>query len=674
MPIRNPILLAAIGIMSFLCLFALAVWKMELKITEALLIVIAVLLLCHVVVLLIKNQSPNGATFFEKLVSPFGGRSAGLSPERFKRMLAINDKFTDAIQVLKSSRLVKGKHRSRALYSLPWYMIIGAAGSGKSTALRYSHLHFPSVNPKSPDQKLQGIGGTRNCDFWFSPAAVLLDTAGRYMTPIAESEDREEWITFLHILKKRRKRKPSIHGVIVAISLIEEKADSFSLLSASEEEIERQAKYMRHCLDEIMKMLKTRFPIYLVFTKCDLLHGFHEFFEELGPGGREQILGCTFTEDFRSQQPQSAFSREFARLCHSLERWRLLRLRPDNDAIIKRKIYNFPLELSAARDKLAQFVAAFMAPDPFQENPIFRGFYFISGTQAGVPLDRVTNSVVKEFGLAPNAPEVEPQPELERPDSFFIKNLFTQVIIPDQSLAERQRRRWTISDLAVALLAIVILGISVSYFGNRRFLKTVERVTQIDVTRLDRAPENLVALEKLRHQLVKFEEGPPFYLRWVSYDREAVAQQAGILYCKLSSQIFLNLVAQELERSLAVSPAMPSVRAIELKTYAMLANSIDMDRTFLSQQLKRIFRHWVEASRISHSEELVAFQVAHYKKHLREGNAPRLLKPNDHYIREWSLLLKEVTTTSKLAPETGENKRDALNARVSLRTEKPILK
>ena len=29
---------------------------------------------------------------------------------------------------------------------------------------------------------MRGVGGTRNCDWWFTDEAVFLDTAGRYTT------------------------------------------------------------------------------------------------------------------------------------------------------------------------------------------------------------------------------------------------------------------------------------------------------------------------------------------------------------------------------------------------------------------------------------------------------------------------------------------------------------
>ena len=55
-------------------------------------------------------------------------------------------------------------------------MIIGAPGSGKTTALRNSGLQFP-LSDKMGEEAVRGVGGTRNCDWWFTNEAILLDTA-----------------------------------------------------------------------------------------------------------------------------------------------------------------------------------------------------------------------------------------------------------------------------------------------------------------------------------------------------------------------------------------------------------------------------------------------------------------------------------------------------------------
>ena len=68
--------------------------------------------------------------------------------------------------------MLKQKRRSgHSLYDLPWYVFIGAPGSGKTTALVNSGLKFP-LEQRSGKGALRGIGGTRNCDWWFTDEAL----------------------------------------------------------------------------------------------------------------------------------------------------------------------------------------------------------------------------------------------------------------------------------------------------------------------------------------------------------------------------------------------------------------------------------------------------------------------------------------------------------------------
>ena len=88
-------------------------------------------------------------------------------PEGDGKLLA--EKMTEALAVLKKSG------GAASLYDLPWYVIIGPPGAGKTTALANSGLEFPLAQKHA----ISGFGGTRNMDFWFAEDAVLIDTAGR---------------------------------------------------------------------------------------------------------------------------------------------------------------------------------------------------------------------------------------------------------------------------------------------------------------------------------------------------------------------------------------------------------------------------------------------------------------------------------------------------------------
>src|SRR5690606_38609648 len=150
-----------------------------------------------------------------------------------------------------------------------WYLIVGPPATGKTTALHQSGLHFP-VNLTDD---LQGVGGTRNCDWFFTEQAVLIDTAGRYVQQESQPDvDATEWLGFLDLLKKHRGRR-ALNGVIVALSI--------DTLSEGDQAIRTHGRKIRKRLAELRERLEIRLPVYLMLTKADLIRGFEPFFGDL---------------------------------------------------------------------------------------------------------------------------------------------------------------------------------------------------------------------------------------------------------------------------------------------------------------------------------------------------------------------------------------------------------
>jgi type VI protein secretion system component VasK len=367
---------------------------------------------------------------------------------------ALEKQFEDALVALKKSKGGRG-----ALYAFPWYVIIGPPGSGKSTLINESNLNLPYM--KHGRGEIRGVGGTRNCDWFFTDQAILLDTAGRYMT---EMEDREEWLSFLRMLEQGRKRQP-INGIIIAISIPE-------IIAASETELDKHAENIRNRLDELTKNLNTICPVYLIFTKCDLLDGFVEFFGGFSKDDRAQVWGCTVDPDPSGQKSfadafDDGFTGLFDRVCGE----RIVQLSPDRPAGKRQKIHAFPLQFALARQRLGQLVDAIAQPNPYQETAFFRGFYFSSGTQEGQPIDVVTERVGKAMGIASASTSSSAETQKR---CYFINDLFSKVMFPDQNLArrtakiEKRRRLGRVLSMRGSVVAASLFLVAMTYsaFGS----------------------------------------------------------------------------------------------------------------------------------------------------------------------------------------------------------------
>ena len=383
----------------------------------------------------------------------------GSSDQTSEEMHQMNQRFSEALSTLKKLKF-KGKGNKKALYELPWYIIIGPPGSGKTTALVHSSLDFPLAEQFGKGA-LQGIGGTRNCDWWFTNEAVLIDTAGRYTTQDSHKVvDSSAWEGFLQLLKKNRRRRP-INGAIIAISI-------HDLLLQTEEERIQHAKTIRTRIDELMDKLEIRFPIYLMFTKADLVSGFSEYFEDLSKEEREQVWGTTLPNAPKpSQSPDFEYlDKEYQKLLERLYSREISRIHAERDVKRRAAIQGFPQQVENLKSVIDSFVKQTFVKNRYQFQPYLRGIYFTSGTQDGTPIDRMMSSVSSNFGFA----RENVQLQQSQGKSFFLGNVFRDVIFPESELVGSNRKfevliKWA-QRAAYAGIAILSIGLLTVWAGS----------------------------------------------------------------------------------------------------------------------------------------------------------------------------------------------------------------
>jgi len=378
--------------------------------------------------------------------------AGGIRPDQQAEIAAMQAEFARAVQTLKSSKL--GRSGRDALGMLPWYVMIGPSASGKTTAIRSSGIKMPSGR----GGKVRGVGGTRNCDWWMTNDAILLDTAGRWST---DGDDREEWLAFLDILKRTRPKKP-INGILVAIGAPD--------LTGEVEEIGELARTLRERIDEVTGRLDMVVPVYLMVTKCDLLSGFLETFGDLKDRERGQIWGFTLPVAGDFDDHVEAFAQHFDDLVDTAERYVVGRMGEERRLEARDRIHAFPRQLDSLRQGLIDLVASLFDRSVYQDAPIMRGVYFTSGTQEGRPIDRIMASMAEAFGVRPQTLAAP----VTKPKSYFVRDMFQRVVFPDAEVAVRSSRalrrervvRWGVAAAALAISAALLFFPISSYFKN----------------------------------------------------------------------------------------------------------------------------------------------------------------------------------------------------------------
>lgn len=392
---------------------------------------------------------------------------------------ALREKFERAVEAMRATG-------AGDLYAMPWYVLVGSPGAGKTTLLRNSGLKFPVAEQMGADA-IEGIGGTRNCDWWFAEDAVLLDTAGRFTSQDSDrAADAAAWRGFLDLLRRYRPRQP-INGVLVAIG-------AEQLLDDQQDRRDNLVESIRARLQELQRAFGLRLPVYLIVTKADLIPGFNETMDDLDKAMREQIVGVTLPLNASSD---AEISRRLAEGFAEIERVALARmswrLHEERDLGRRGAIFTFPHQLGRLLRSFGALAEGIFRGGRLDIRPLPRGAFLTSATQEGTSVDRLMGGLNRALGAPAPAPAAgAPQ---GRGRAYFIQELLTGLVFREAPLAGRNPRleaRLAVAHslgylVALGGLAAFILGWALASAGTTAQLDGVERQANNLVLALRRA-------------------------------------------------------------------------------------------------------------------------------------------------------------------------------------------
>ncbi len=497
------------------------------------------------------------------------------------------ERFNQAIKTLQGSAFgKKGK-----LYTLPWYVIIGLPGSGKTTALKNSGLQFP-LHSQFGDEPIQGSGGTRYCDWWFTNEAILIDTAGRYTSQDdTKKAESKSWNSFLSILKKGRPKRP-LNGIIITISLQD-------ILSKTNTQKSLHATAIKQRIQELNHQLNMELPVYVMLTKTDSVAGFTTFFSDMEKEEREQVLGFNFPNSKieRESDFKNYFDQEFTQLMGNINN-RVLYLLDHEKAQNKRNlIHQFPHQMHALKPLLMEFLNNIFTPNQFETPLIIRGLYFISSTQSNMGSQWISGSLPTDKLHSP-IDQVTTEAK-----TYFVHDLLKKVIFPEANLANinnKSRRRFKLTYWSLIIVTIITFISTVLLWQNSISLNQdyISELREDVNTYLEKTDGGLIGardwlslakgLNHLRDLSTGFKEGSedyPIQQGFGLYQGHKLGSEASNTYKKALHAFLMQDIGHLLSKQLANANDDEYLYE-SLKFYLMLYNPDKMEQD--------IFVLWVD--------------------------------------------------------------------------------
>lgn len=362
------------------------------------------------------------------------------------------------------------------VYRLPWYLVMGLEDAGKTSLVQRSGQTYTLSNvTRSP----RAERNTKGFEWWIGDQGVLIDPHGDLIAQgfrengSGADMERRLWLHFVQWLEENRPRRP-LSGVIMAVDLARLSTDT-------QEQRQQHAVALRTRLRELMEKSGSRLPVYISFTKIDLLYGFAGFFRSLSKAEREQPFGFTFSTD-NLRDPDSwldRFDEEYERLVAVINQRLPGVLAGTRDSEERAAAYSFSRQVAGLKPVLRDFLLDMLSADAFSTPALVRGTYFTSVFQEGVPEDAFVTAAAASYGLSG---PTQPAQRGGQSVSYFTQRLFPDIIYPEAGLAGdnlrlvqgRQRR------VALATSIALVAGLGMAAGWQHYFLKNVEAAEQVE--------------------------------------------------------------------------------------------------------------------------------------------------------------------------------------------------
>jgi type VI secretion system protein ImpL len=332
-------------------------------------------------------------------------------------------------------------------YSMPWYLVLGAPGSGRSTAIRALNLSWPRG-----DNALPMPGPEPLCSYWLAAKAIFIEPGRRVVGPGRQ----QGLLTELgEDLKATRPREP-IDGILLVVN-------TQILADSTEDGVDDYAKALRKELIEVNQALGADVPVYVVVTGYDTLWGFGDAFRwsadrrDEAPWGFALPLGTTIKEaPARVQQELEGLAARIESMCFA-------KLSAEDSPAERTRAFQHLSEAREVLGRLGALMAIVTMDNAYERAPWVRALALGSAVPSTGQQLRHNAKQFASMGL-----QLPTQSGTPTPGGMPLHGLVDAVLIPERDLVPT-RVRWRDDKLLLFLLmlgAVVWLGIVIIYFAR----------------------------------------------------------------------------------------------------------------------------------------------------------------------------------------------------------------
>ena len=362
---------------------------------------------------------------------------------------------------------------------IPLVMIIGNERAGKSAFINYSNIEYPLGDSLDTYKKIHQ--STTNFNLYISKNGALIDTEGVHFAqevlfnPSSTDELPEDdveknkdfllkkniWKEFLNFLNKN-----IFHSKLGGAILI---VDTQQFLENPKEYSNDLIRYLVKRVNDCENSLKIKFPIYVVFSKLDLVEGMGDYFKLFKDDVANKAFGLSLSNTFNKDDLDNDF-KELSRsllynimsknsLSHSLED--------------KKRSYLFLKQLDNLFALVSDFALKLKDENSLKNSSPIKGVYFVSAFQENIPINYLVNTVCDRYGI--KKPLARALNNYSK-QSYFVKSLLKDIVFKGHLANPNLNKSLSTKILNFASIALVCVAtyFACSHFINLKSAKELE--------------------------------------------------------------------------------------------------------------------------------------------------------------------------------------------------------